>query len=109
MRDVAIIGVGVTKFGELWNKSFRAIGIEAGLKAIADAGLSGDEIETMSQFYAKLCVYYYGGKMYEIADEVKDDPAARLWDKYQYASELSDFLRRILEDEAKDFGKLYLD
>ena len=71
--------------------------------------LSGDEIETMSQFYAKLCVYYYGGKMYEIADEVKDDPAARLWDKYQYASELSDFLRRILEDEAKDFGKLYLD
>ena len=41
MRDVAIIGVGVTKFGELWNKSFRDIGIEAGLKAIADAGLSG--------------------------------------------------------------------
>ena len=23
MRDVAIIGVGITKFGELWNKSFR--------------------------------------------------------------------------------------
>ena len=71
--------------------------------------LSGSEIEMMSQFYAKLCVYYYGGKMYEIADEVKGDPAAELWDKYQYASELSDFLRRILEDEAKDFGKLYLD
>lgn len=71
--------------------------------------LSESEIEMMSQFYAKLCVYYYGGKMYEIADEVKGDPAAELWDKYQYASELSDFLRRILEDEAKDFGKLYLD
>ncbi len=71
--------------------------------------LSGSEIEMMSQFYAKLCVYYYGGKMYEIADEVKGDPAAELWDKYQYASELSDFLRRILEDGAKDFGKLYLD
>lgn len=71
--------------------------------------LSDDEIEMMSQFYAKLCVYYYGGKMYEIADEVREDPAAKLWDKYQYASELSDFLRRILEDEAKDFGKLYLD
>lgn len=70
--------------------------------------LSDDEIEMMSQFYAKLCVYYYGGKMYEIADEVREDPAAKLWDKYQYASELSDFLRRILEDEAKDFGKLYL-
>ncbi len=47
MRDVAIIGVGVTKFGELWNKSFRDIGIEAGLKAIADAGLSGSEIDGM--------------------------------------------------------------
>lgn len=47
MRDVAIIGVGVTKFGELWNKSFRSIGIEAGLKAIADANLAGNEIEGM--------------------------------------------------------------
>jgi len=45
MRDVAIIGVGVTKFGELWNKSFRAIGIEAGAKAMADANLSGSEID----------------------------------------------------------------
>ena len=47
MRDVAIIGTGVTKFGELWDKSFRALGIEAGMKAIADAGLAGDEIDAM--------------------------------------------------------------
>ncbi len=47
MREVAVIGVGVTKFGELWNKSFRSIGIEAGLKAIEDAGLSGNEIDGM--------------------------------------------------------------
>lgn len=47
MREVAVIGVGVTKFGELWNKSFRSIGIEAGLKAIADANLAGNEIEGM--------------------------------------------------------------
>jgi len=45
MRDVAIIGVGVTKFGELWNRSFRDLGIEAGLKAIEDAKLSGSEID----------------------------------------------------------------
>ncbi len=45
MRDVAIIGIGVTKFGEHWNKSFRALGIEAGIKAIGDAGLHGNEIE----------------------------------------------------------------
>lgn len=47
MREVAVIGVGVTKFGELWNKSFRSIGIEAGLKAIEDAGLAGNEIDGM--------------------------------------------------------------
>jgi len=45
MRDVAIIGIGVTKFGELWNRSFRDLGIEAGLKAIEDAKLSGSEID----------------------------------------------------------------
>ena len=45
MRDVAIIGVGATKFGELWDSSFRNIGIEAGMKAIADANLSGSEID----------------------------------------------------------------
>lgn len=47
MREVAIIGTGITKFGELWNKSFRAIGIEAGLKAIEDSGLAGSEIDGM--------------------------------------------------------------
>ncbi len=47
MREVAVIGTGVTKFGELWDKSFRALGIEAGMKAIEDANLSGDEIDTM--------------------------------------------------------------
>ena len=47
MREVAIIGTGVTKFGELWNRSFRDIGIEAGLKAIQDSGLTGSEIDSM--------------------------------------------------------------
>ena len=45
MRDVAVIGVGVTKFGELWNKSFRTLGIEAGVKALADANLTGAEVD----------------------------------------------------------------
>ncbi len=31
MREVAVLGVGQTKFGELWDRSFREIGIEAGL------------------------------------------------------------------------------
>ncbi|MBU0586370.1 thiolase domain-containing protein [Candidatus Micrarchaeota archaeon] len=44
MRRVAIIGVGMTKFGEHWEKGFRELVIEAGLKAITDAGLQGNEI-----------------------------------------------------------------
>ncbi|MCQ2056290.1 MAG: thiolase domain-containing protein [archaeon] len=47
MREVAVIGVGITRFGELWNDSFRALGIEAGLKAIEDANLTGREIDGM--------------------------------------------------------------
>jgi acetyl-CoA C-acetyltransferase len=37
MRDVAIIGIGITKFGELWDKSLRALFVEAALKAMDDA------------------------------------------------------------------------
>ncbi len=45
MRDVAVIGVGVTKFGERWNDSFRDIFVEAGLRAVQDAELTGDQID----------------------------------------------------------------
>jgi len=47
MRDVAIIGVGLTKFGELWDKSFRNLIAEAGTKAILDAGIEGKEIDAL--------------------------------------------------------------
>ncbi|HDK36479.1 MAG TPA: thiolase domain-containing protein [Bacteroidetes bacterium] len=45
MREVAIIGVGMTRFGELWNQSLRDIFTEAALKAIDDAGV--DHIDSM--------------------------------------------------------------
>ena len=47
MRDVAVIGIGLTKFGELWDKSFRQLIAEAGSKAILDAGIGGSEIDAM--------------------------------------------------------------
>ncbi|MFQ6013210.1 MAG: thiolase domain-containing protein [Thermoplasmata archaeon] len=47
MRDVAIIGVGDTRFGELWDRSFREIGIEAGLKALEDANVTADQIDAL--------------------------------------------------------------
>jgi acetyl-CoA C-acetyltransferase len=45
MRDVAIIGVGMKKFGELWEQSFRDLFVDAALAAIADAGV--DHIDSM--------------------------------------------------------------
>ena len=47
MRDVAIIGTGLTKFGELWEKSFRELVAEAGVEAIHDAGIEGADIDAM--------------------------------------------------------------
>ncbi|MBL6964887.1 MAG: thiolase domain-containing protein, partial [Bacteroidetes bacterium] len=45
MRDVAIIGIGIMKWGELWEKSLRDIFVEASLNAIDDAGV--DQIDSM--------------------------------------------------------------
>jgi acetyl-CoA C-acetyltransferase len=52
MRELAIVGIGCTKFGEMWDKSFRDLFIEAGLMALADARVSGAQIEAL-----------YGGNM----------------------------------------------
>ena len=45
MRDVAIIGVGLMKWGELWKKSLRDIFVEAALNAIDDAHV--DNLDSM--------------------------------------------------------------
>ena len=47
MREVAVIGIGITKFGELWDKSFRNLISEAGAQAIIDAQVSGNEIDAL--------------------------------------------------------------
>ena len=45
MRDVAVIGVGMQKWGELWEKSLRDIFVESALLAMDDAGV--DRIDSM--------------------------------------------------------------
>ena len=45
MRDVAVIGVGMQKWGELWEKSTRDIFVESALLAMDDAGV--DRLEAM--------------------------------------------------------------
>lgn len=52
MRNVSIIGIGCTKFGEHWEKSFRQLIAEAGIEAILSAGVEGKDIEAL-----------YGGSM----------------------------------------------
>ncbi|MFH1447713.1 MAG: thiolase domain-containing protein [Candidatus Micrarchaeota archaeon] len=52
MRRVAIVGVGMTKFGEDWNRGFRDLMLEAGIKALEDSDMRGDEIDAL-----------YGGTM----------------------------------------------
>jgi len=45
MRDVAVIGVGMTKWGELWEKSLRDVFVESALLALDDAGV--DHLDSM--------------------------------------------------------------
>lgn len=47
MRDVAIIGVGCTNFGEMWERSFRDLFVEAGLNALEDANARGEDIDAL--------------------------------------------------------------
>ncbi len=47
MRDVYILGVGTTKFGELWDLSLRELASEAGLKAIMDAGIYAEDVDAL--------------------------------------------------------------
>lgn len=44
---VAIAGVGMAKFGELWDKNLRDITLEAGMYTIFDAGVPGSDIDGM--------------------------------------------------------------
>ncbi len=45
MREVAVIGTGMTKFGELWDLSLRDLFVEAALGAVA--GVGADRVESI--------------------------------------------------------------
>ncbi len=52
MNRVAIIGIGMTKFGQLFDRDLSSLAVEAGAKAIRDAGISQKDVEVL-----------YGGTM----------------------------------------------
>ncbi len=45
MRRVAVVGIGQTKFGELWEKSLKDMIFEAGVAALRDAGTERDDVQ----------------------------------------------------------------
>ncbi len=47
MRKVAIVGVGMSKFGEEWSRGYRDMLIEAGSRALEDGKLHGEEIDAL--------------------------------------------------------------
>jgi len=44
-RNIAIIGIGVTKFGELFDQSYDDLVRDAALQAVDDAGIAMDEVQ----------------------------------------------------------------
>ena len=46
MRDVAVIGVGMTKFGELWKTPLRDLFAEAAVNCIRDAGIDRKQVQS---------------------------------------------------------------
>ncbi len=47
MRNVAVIGTGLTKFGEQWEKSLRNLSTEAGALALKGAGIDGSQVQAL--------------------------------------------------------------
>ena len=46
MRDVAVLGIGMTKFGKFLDRSLKDLGHEAINNALADAGISKEQIQS---------------------------------------------------------------
>ena len=52
-RKVAVIGVGITRFGELWEKGIRQLLAEAELQAVTDAKINPETIDMI--FTGNMC------------------------------------------------------
>ncbi len=59
-EKVAVIGVGHTEFGELWDRSWVELVEEAGLEALEDAGIKKNDIEKF--FLGNMSLGMFGGQ-----------------------------------------------
>ncbi len=48
MIDVAVIGIGMIKWGEIWDKCLRDMSTEAALKCLDDAGVAADQVDVIT-------------------------------------------------------------
>ncbi len=47
MKGVIVAGVGITRFGEHWERGLRELAVEAALKALEDAGIDKKRVDAM--------------------------------------------------------------
>ena len=47
MREVAVIGAGMSQWGELWRSSLRDLFVDAALAAVKDAGIGVEKLDSM--------------------------------------------------------------
>ncbi|HLD84045.1 MAG TPA: beta-ketoacyl synthase N-terminal-like domain-containing protein, partial [archaeon] len=60
MKNVAVIGFGQTKFGELWDRSLRDLAAEAGMLALKDSGLEPEKIDAL--YIGNMAAGRFGGQ-----------------------------------------------
>jgi len=59
-RKVAVIGVGITRFGEVWEKGLRQLLAEAELQALADARINPEKVDMI--FTGNMCGGEFAGQ-----------------------------------------------
>jgi acetyl-CoA acetyltransferase len=64
MREVAIIGVGLTPWGKFPERSYLDLGVEATTKALDDAGIKWSEVQTMAT-----AIYLWGSLLGTVAGQ----------------------------------------
>ena len=59
---IGVIGIGCTKFGELWDKSLQDLLAESMLEALSDANISPKDIDTI--FTGNMCAGTFSGQLH---------------------------------------------